>query len=107
MAINYYRYTFREDVPVDEVEASLCIALITTEILHGEVQTRLETGHYFDGPNRRCVIDASSPSGADLNRLFAGFLTREFGPETFRVERADEARSLAKQQPQEDTSNVS
>ena len=33
------------------------------------------------------VIDASSEVGRDLNRLFAGFLRREFGPDTFRIER--------------------
>ena len=33
------------------------------------------------------MIDASTPVGRDLNRVFIGFLTREFGPGSFRVER--------------------
>ncbi len=102
MPIARYRYVFREDVPAEEVEAALCLALIGTESLHGEVQARLDIGHYLDTSRRQCVIEANTPSGADLNRLFAGFLTREFGAETFHVERIDETdNSAMSSQPKE------
>ena len=39
------------------------------------------------------VIDASNAIGLDLNRLFVGFLKREFGADAFTVER------IAKQLP--------
>jgi hypothetical protein len=33
------------------------------------------------------VIDASGEVGRDFNQLFLGFMTREFGRESFRVSR--------------------
>jgi hypothetical protein len=37
--------------------------------------------------------DAGTPVGRDFNRLFLGFLQREFGPESFRVERVTAPRA--------------
>ena len=85
-----YHYVFAHDVPIEEIEASLLLAVLATESLHGEAQTRLDAAHYLDAIKRACVIDAGTPVGRDLNRLFAGFLSREFGADVFVVERVDE-----------------
>ena len=90
MARNIYRYTFTQAVPPEEIEASLLLAVLATESLHGECQVRLDGAHYFDFPNRIGVIDAESSVGRDLNRLFTGFIGREFGPDAFKVERVAE-----------------
>ena len=82
-----YRYSFRPTVPLEEVEASLLLAIWGTESLHGEAQVRLDASHFLDTGRRVCVIDSSSDVGRDINRLFVGFLSREFGPESFEVER--------------------
>jgi hypothetical protein len=74
-------------VPIEEVEATLLLAIWGTESLHGEAQTRLDAGHFLDRDRRACAIDAGTPVGRDVNRLFVGFLGREFGPESFHVER--------------------
>lgn len=87
MTKELYRYAFTPGVPVEEVEASLLLAVMATESLHGETQTRLDAAHYLDPIKRACVIDAGTPVGRDLNRLFTGFLGREFGEEAFSVER--------------------
>jgi hypothetical protein len=81
-----YCYTFAA-VPAEDVEAALLLALWGTESLHGEVQVRLEAVYSFDPTGRIGVIDAGTPVGRDLNRLFLGFLQREFGPDSFRVNR--------------------
>jgi len=86
-----YRYTFPTASPLDDVEAALVLALFATESLHGESQVRLETAHYFDLERRSCVIDAQTEVGRDLNRLFVGFLRREFGDDAFSVERVTTA----------------
>ncbi len=75
-----YRYTFEEHVPSEEIEASLLLAILATESLHGESQTRLDAAHYFDPDKRACVIDAGTPVGRDLNRLFTGFIALGFVP---------------------------
>jgi hypothetical protein len=91
-----YRYGFKSDVSPDDIEASLVLAVLATESLYGEPQVRLDAAHYLDRDGRACVIDASTAVGRNLNRLFVGFLNREFGANSFTVERVDELR-----QPQE------
>ena len=90
MTKELYRYAFTPGVPIEEVEASLLLAVMATESLHGETQTRLDAAHYLDPAKRACVIDAGTPVGRDLNRLFTGFLSREFGADVFVVERVEE-----------------
>jgi hypothetical protein len=85
-----YRYNFNSDVPLEDIEASLLLAILATESLHGEAQVRLDAAHFFDSDHRCCVIDAGTSVGRDLNRLFAGFVTREFGADAFDVERTDQ-----------------
>lgn len=87
MSPDVYRYEFLPVVPIGEVEQTLLLAIIATESLHGESQARLDIAHAFDPDRRTCVIDASTAVGRDLNRLFTGLVSREFGPDSFRVER--------------------
>jgi hypothetical protein len=63
--------------------------LFAIESLHGESQVRLDASHVFDATRRLCVIDSRTQVGRDLNRIFIGFLRREFGPESVRVERVE------------------
>lgn len=82
-----YRYRFTSAVPLEDIEASLLLALWGTESLHGEAQVHLDAAHFFDPVRRACVIDAGSAVGRDLNRLFVGFIRREFGSDACLVER--------------------
>jgi hypothetical protein len=90
MTPDIYRYVFNAAVAMDEVEASLLLAVVAAESLHGESQVRLDASHYLDPIKRACVIDAATAVGRDVNRLFVGFLRREFGEDAFRVERLTE-----------------
>lgn len=87
MTPNLYRYTFNDTVPMDGLEETLLLAIIATEAIHGESQARLDVGHAFDAEKRACVIDADTEAGRDFNRLFVGFVSREFGRGSFQVER--------------------
>jgi hypothetical protein len=91
MTVDAYRYVFQAAVPAVEIESTLVLSILAVEALHGESQTRLDAGHAFDGGMRVVVIDAGTAVGKDLNRVFIGFVTREFGPEAFRVERVTPA----------------
>jgi hypothetical protein len=97
MTRELYRYTCSAAVPPEEIEASLVLALLAVESLHGEAQTRLDAAHAFDADRRACVIDAGTAVGRDFNRLFVGFLRREFGESAFRVERITAAGALETQ----------
>src|SRR5262245_49221162 len=93
-----YRYSFPPHVPVEDIEATLLLALWGAESLHGESQVRLDAAHFLDSDRRACVIDAGTPVGRDVNRLFVGFVRREFGNDAFQVERVD---AIHKNQPEE------
>lgn len=86
MSHDGYRYRFASHVPFEDVEASLLLAFWAAESLYGEARVRLECGHALDVTKRTCMIDAGSEVGRDVNKLFLGFLRREFGPGCFRVE---------------------
>ena len=98
MSSEIYRYNFVPALPLEDIEASLVLAIMSAESLHGEAQVRLDAAHFFDSDQRTCVIDASTPVGRDVNRLFVGFVSREFGEDAFRVERVNE---LPQHHPQE------
>jgi hypothetical protein len=89
MPTEIHRYTFDSAIAFEDVEASLLLAIVAAESLHGESQVRLDASHAVDADQRSCVIDASTHVGRDINRLFTGFVLREFGPDSFRVQRVD------------------
>ena len=89
MKKNIVRYMFSKSVSMREAEETLLLSLLATESLHGESQTQLDARHAFDAEQRACVIDAGSEVGRDLNRLFIGFLRREFGAACFSVKRLE------------------
>jgi hypothetical protein len=89
MRLEIFRYTFAPSVPSEELEATLVLAILATESLHGASQVRLDAAHAFDTDRRICTIDARSEVGRDLNRLFIGFVAREFGDAAFEVRRVD------------------
>jgi hypothetical protein len=86
-----YHYTFCAGIPIEEVEATLHLALLAAEGLHGEADVRLEGTHSVDIERRRCVINAATLVGRDINRLFLNFIRHEFGADAFRVEHIEAA----------------
>ena len=87
MTKNLYRYDFVGDVNLEEVEAVLLLSVMATECLHGLQQTRLDASYLFDQKRNASIIDAGTPVGRDLNRLFTGFIVLEFGSDSFTVDR--------------------
>ena len=82
-----YTYVFDPRVPADEVEATLLLAVVATECLHGATPVRLDAAARFDPATRTCAIASVGRVGTDLNKLFAGLADREFGPDGFTVAR--------------------
>lgn len=87
MAAILFKYCFVKSLDMPDVEAAFVLAIFAVESIHGESDTRLLAEHAMDLDKRTCVVDASTELGRDLNRLFVGFLGREFGPDSFTVER--------------------
>ena len=85
-----FKYTFSELVLMLDIEATFMLAIVSTQSIYGESETRLMAEHMMDITKGTCVVDGNTPVGWTLNRLFVGFLTREFGPDSFQIERIDQ-----------------
>jgi hypothetical protein len=83
-----YRYKVTDDVSFREFEKTLMMAVVATEALHGRSAVRLGVSFYLDEKEHAAVVDGSTPVGADLARIFTGFLAEEFGEDAFSVTRS-------------------
>ncbi|MBI3863567.1 MAG: hypothetical protein HY290_16880 [Planctomycetia bacterium] len=73
------------------METAYLLAVLSAESIHGEAQVRLDEAHVFEPVSRTCTIDASTPVGRDINRLFTGYVRREFDEGQFQIKRLDAA----------------
>lgn len=89
MSSQVYRYVLCRPIPFPDVMATLDLALIAVQSLHGAERTRLDARFASDTHRQTLVIDAATPVGQALNQVFVGFVRREFGEDAFRVERVD------------------
>jgi hypothetical protein len=87
MTKDIYRFAFEPSVQMQDVDEALLLARLAVESLHGQSQVRMEASYCLDTEKRACVIDAATPVGRDICRIFTGFLIREFGETAFKVKR--------------------
>ncbi len=87
MSRTLYRYSFRPTVDLAEVEDSLLLAVYAAEGVHGQAQVRMDGAFLLEERQRACVVDATTPVGETIARVFTRFLAREFGEDAFTVER--------------------
>lgn len=93
-----YRYQFTPEVPANDAEETLLLAVLAAECLHGQSRVRLDASYSMDAEKHACVIDAGTDVGRDIVRIFTGFAIREFGEEAFKVKRIQEAPPTAASQ---------
>jgi hypothetical protein len=89
------RYTFSSEVDLEEVGGTLALAVMAVESLFGEAEVALEARYEMRPRKRQCEIDCSTEVGRDLNRVFVGYLRREFGDCAFAVARVRPATAAA------------
>ena len=87
MSVGVFRFTFSSDVPLDEAEATLQLAIFAVEGLFGTARVRLDFAYHIDTDHRMVVVDGSKEVGAMVVQVFAGLLLREFGEDAFSIER--------------------
>jgi len=88
MTKDIYRYTFGPTARMQDVEEALLLAVLAVESLHGQSRVRMDASYCVDAEKRASVIDASTPVGRDICRIFTGFAIREFGESAVKVRRA-------------------
>lgn len=81
------RFEFGREVPMEEVEETLLLAVLAAEGVHGQAQVRLDAGYHLAADAHACVVDTSTPVGETVAQVFTGYLIREFGEDAFHVER--------------------
>lgn len=99
MTKDIYRYTFGPSARMQDVEEALLLAVLAVESLHGQSRVRMDASYCVDAEKRATVIDASTPVGHDLCRIFTGFAIREFGESVVKVRRVGDV-PVAAPQPQ-------
>lgn len=86
-----YRFAFSATPDMAEVEQTLLMAVLAVSCLHGPAAVRLDAGYALDHDKRILLVDASTPVGRDVTRVFAGLCAHEFGDGSFRVEAVEQA----------------
>ena len=90
MITEAYRYRFKEDVDLRDVEDTLLLALLAAEGIYGQPRVRMDAAYTVDKPLRVVVVDASTDVGQDVAGIYTSFIIKEFGPDAFRVRRLDQ-----------------
>jgi len=80
------KFAFNDSVSMPEVEATLRLALLAVESLHGEGRLRLETRAKIDHVRRACFVDTTTDVGRTLAAIFGGYVRREFGEEAIGIQ---------------------
>jgi len=82
-----HRFRFESEVPIEEAETSLVLAIIAAEALHGQPAVRLSVRYLFGEEKRACVIDGDNDVARHVILIFTQFLIHEFGEDSFQVTR--------------------
>src|SRR5262245_11891297 len=80
-----YRFELSDAAPLEEAEVLLEVATQAVEALHGSSAVALDVRHGIDAGARAIVLDATTPAGQDLARLFVDQLRREFDADSVRI----------------------
>jgi len=84
-----YRYRFCDRIDLREARETLTLALLAAEGLFGPSRVRADASWADDESINTLVIDAGTPVGAAINRIFLAFITAEFGADAFDVRRVE------------------
>lgn len=85
MSKTVYRFQFEEDVPLEEAETSLVLAIIAAEALHGQPAVRLSLRYLFSEEKRACAVTADNEVARQVVMIFIQFLLRQFDDDAFQV----------------------
>ena len=95
-----YRYQFEPDVPMEEAETSLIMAIVAAEALHGQPAVRLSLRYRLSEERRACVIEGDNEIARQVVLIFTQFLLRQFGDDAFQITQP------AKRRPEAATAGV-
>jgi len=80
-----YQFEFDGPVSMNDIEATLHLAILGAEALYGESSVRMDGAYSVNEQRRICVVDARSEVGRTICQLFTGYLAKELDSSAFRV----------------------
>ena len=82
-------FVFEPHVALTDAEMSLHLGMFAVEGLAGRVQVCLDANYQVDPEKHAIAIDGGNRVGRLIAESFAGLLNREFGEDSFHIERAN------------------
>jgi len=90
------RFKLNKKLHREQVEEKIAFAVISAECTFGQAKVRLNAAYV--AADNKVVIDVSSPVGEHIAEVFTGLLIKEYGEQSFTVERVrDEGHSRTKE----------
>lgn len=90
-----YRFEFKDGIPANEIEETLCWSVLNAESIYGKSRVRLDGSFHFDKEKRVCVIDKTTEVGQSIAQIFTDCISRAFGEEAFKVVRLRKKKNFA------------
>jgi hypothetical protein len=82
-----YKYQFRPDIGLRDVEDTLLLAFLAAEGVFGETRVRMDGSYSPDHESRTLTVDASTRVGQIVAAVFTAYIIKEFGRDSFTVRR--------------------
>ena len=79
------RFKLNEKLSRERMDELVAFAVISAECTFGQAKVRLNASYLTT--DSKAVIDVSSPVGEHIAEIFTGLLIRDYGEESFTVER--------------------
>lgn len=80
-----YVFTFKDSVPMAEVEETLLMAVVAAEGVHGRARVRLDATYTTSAESRTCKVSADNDVGQAMAKIFTELLVLEIGEDAFDV----------------------
>jgi hypothetical protein len=78
-------FQFPPNINLEELESTLSLSHLATEILHGRDRVALDAHYVLNRGDQTVAIDTSTEVGKTLELIFFGFARREFGADAVAV----------------------
>lgn len=95
MSKTLYRFTFKKEHDLKEIEDTIALSILAAGCLLGEAAVRLDFG-YTVGPSKAtglptAVLGCYGDAGGCVIRIFVGMASHEYGNGSFRTMRIEAA----------------
>lgn len=84
---NAVRFQVDDNISLNDAEMSLHLAMFAVEGLFGRARVRLDAEYELNEQDHAIDVDGSTEVGAMIARVFTGLLLREFGEDSFQIQR--------------------